>query len=466
MFSAKMKKLFVFVLLYGCSVPLGSALPRNFIHGQHITGASVTPIVGHLKARASFVDYTEAYNQLMKLLHEMYGDDVGKVLQDPEWLKRVCSKVCVPDDQKCHQECAEKQIGYFDVNHIARCATYCENIPHKGEASLQGEYGACLVPCLKHHRHENTNAVEIPTKENSTPTSAVDAPSANSKINQSSSQAFPYSVTLMDAGTTSVIQVISQVTHEVEDLYTEDKELKYLTPAVKIVTSSAVVNSDTNIAEVATGITNTIQTVSSADLNIENDLNQPAFFPVPSFTSDTSASPGTALPPVAGTTLVQLVDATLPLTSMAPTPPPSTLVFSTGGPTVIDEDSHLIPSNTDNNVNQFDIVAALATVVTDSDLETPALSSTPTVMTNISGALTTPMVDLDDLEASVPGVMKKVGSILNFTNMTSTSTGTSVQTLEPGLAEGAAAIHTPFLSFGSSTSVLLAVVIGFGLIME
>lgn len=109
MFSAKMQKLFVFVLLYGCITPLGFALPKNVIHGQHASGSTVS---GHLKARASHVDYTEAYNQLMKLLHEIYGDDVGKVLQDPEWLTRVCSRVCAPDDQKCRQECAEKQSGY------------------------------------------------------------------------------------------------------------------------------------------------------------------------------------------------------------------------------------------------------------------------------------------------------------------------------------------------------------------
>ncbi|KAF8443579.1 hypothetical protein BGX38DRAFT_1143783 [Terfezia claveryi] len=344
-----MQKLLIFALLYGCSIPLGSALPKNVIHGQHITGASVT---GNLKARTSLVDYTEAYNQLMKLLHEIYGDDVGKVLQDPEWLTRVCSQVCAPDDQKCRQECVEKQIGYFDVNHIARCA--------------------------------NTDIVEKPAKKNPTPTGAVDAPS-----NQGSSQTFPYSVTLMDASTTSVIQVISQITHGVEDLSVEDTELKYLTPAVKIITSPTVDNSDTTIAKEATAIT--------------------------------------------GTTL-QPVDAA----SIAPTP--FTLVANTNTTTV--------PSN----VEQFGNVPTLA-VVTESDFKSHAPSSIPK---DATGALTTSMV----------GVMKKIGSGLNFTNITtSTSTGTSKPTLEPGLAEGAAAIDTPFLSFGSSTSVLLAVVIGFGLIM-
>jgi len=140
MFSAKMQKLLVFVFLYGCSIPLGSALPKNVIHGQHITGASVAPITSHLKARASLVDYTEAYNQLMKLLHEIYGDDVGKVLQDPEWLTRVCSQVCAPDDEKCRQRCVEKQIGYVGypsfcfqssfvdeliIRTTVRCQPYC-----------------------------------------------------------------------------------------------------------------------------------------------------------------------------------------------------------------------------------------------------------------------------------------------------------------------------------------------------
>jgi len=112
MFSATIQKLTVFVLLFGWSIPLGSALLKNVIHSQDITGASVASIAGHLKARASLVDYTEAYNQLMRLLHDIYGDDVSQVLQDPEWLTRVCSQACAPDDQQCHQECAEKQIGY------------------------------------------------------------------------------------------------------------------------------------------------------------------------------------------------------------------------------------------------------------------------------------------------------------------------------------------------------------------
>lgn len=437
MLSAKMPKLLVFVLLYGCSIPLGSALPKNVIHGQHITGASV---IGHLKARTSFVDYTEAYNQLMKLLHEIYGDDVGKVLQDPEWLTRVCSQVCASDDQKCRQECVEKQIGYFDVNHIARCATHCENIPHQGESSLQGEYGACLVPCLK-HQHENTDIVENPAKENPTPTGAVEAPS-----NQGSSQTFPYSVTLMDASTTSVIQVISQITHGVEDLSVEDTELKYLTPAVRIITSPKVSNSDTTIAKEATAITGTTPTVPGADLS---NLKQSTSDSAPSPTSDINASPGTALAPtatdfplVADTTLLQSVDAAY----IAPTP--FTLVANTNT-TTVGEDSDFIPSN----IEQFDNAPTLAIVVTESDLKTPIPSSIPN---DATGTLTTSMV----------GVMKKIGSGLNFTNITtSTSTGTSKPTLEPGLAEGAAAIDTPFLSFGSSTSVLLAVVIGFGLIM-
>lgn len=283
----------------------------------------------------------------------------------------------------------------------------------------------------------------------------MDAPGIKSKADQDSSQTFPYSVTLMDASTTSVIQVISQVTHGAEDLSTEDKELKYLTP---------VVNPDIAITKEATPITGTARTVQSADLGIQDNLKQPTSVPAPSFTSDTSASPGTALTPsafplVTGTTLDQSVGATLPPTSIAlPTPPPSTPVFNTNT-TIVDEDSHLIPSNADNNVEQFDIVPTLATVVTESNLETPALSS---ILADASG---TSMVSLDDLEVSVPGVMKKVGSGLNFTNMTTSTTGTSRPTLEPSLAEGAATIDTPFLSFSSSTSILLAVVIGFGLIM-
>ena len=127
MFSAKMQKLLVFVL-YGCSIPLGSALPKNVIHGQHITGASATPIANHLKARASLVDYTEAYNQLMKLLHEIYGDDVGKVLRDPEWLTRVCSQVCAPDDQKCRQECVEEQIGYVSCPNLCFQSSFVDKL--------------------------------------------------------------------------------------------------------------------------------------------------------------------------------------------------------------------------------------------------------------------------------------------------------------------------------------------------
>ena len=275
----------------------------------------------------------------------------------------------------------------------------------------------------------------------------MDDSSTKPKVNQGSSQTFPYSVTLIGDSTTTVIQVISQITHGVEDLSTEDKELKYLTPAVKIVKSPTA---DTIITKEATAIT---PTVLSTNLDVQNNLKQPTSVPAPSFTSDTGTdSIPTALPPVASTNLFQSVDATLPPTPMAaPTPPASTPGSNTDATTIV-EDSDLIPSNADN-VNQFDIVPTLATVVTESDLETPV----PTVMTDA-----TSMVGLDD---SVPGVMKKVGSGLNFTNMTTTSTGTSKPTLEPGLVEGAAAIDTPFLSFGSSTSVLLAVVIGFGLIM-
>ena len=296
--------------------------------------------------------------------------------------------------------------------------------------------------------------MEKPAKKNLNPTSAEDAPSTKSEVNQGPSQIFPYSVTLMDASTTSVIKVISQITHEVQDLSTEDEELKYLTPAVKIVTLPTVVTPDAAIATEGTAITST------------------APVPPPSFTSIISATPGAltpiALPPVPDTAFFQSIESTLSPTPLAlPTPPPFTPVFSTNA-TTVDEDFHFIPSSADNNVNQFGIVPILDTVVTESDLETPAPSSTPTVVTDASGVLATIAVSLGDhdLEISVPGVVKKVGLGLNFTNMTaSTSTGTSRLTLEPGLAEGAAAIDTPFLSFGSFTSVLLAVVIGFGLIM-
>ena len=74
-----------------------------------------------------------------------------------------------------------------------------------------------------------------------------------------------------------------------------------------------------------------------------------------------------------------------------------------------------------------------------------------------------------DLESPSSG-LKKIITGLNFTNVstsTKPSTSAATTTLEPEPAEGAAALDTPlaFSSFGSSTSVLLVVVIGFGLIM-
>jgi len=290
--------------------------------------------------------------------------------------------------------------------------------------------------------------------KNPTPTGAVDVPSTKSKANQNSSQTFPYYVTLMDATTTSVVQVISQVTYGVEDLSTENEELKYLTPVVKTVTSPTIANSGTAIVKETTIITGTAQTVAAADLGVQNG---PTFAPAPSFTSNISTNPlAPTAPPVAGTTLFQLVDA-----KALPTPLPSIPVFNTDATTVVDEDPDLIPSNTDNNTNQPDTAPTLATVVMESDLKTPAPSPTPTATTDASGALKTLIVGgLDGLEASALGVMKKVGSGLNFTNMTVSTSARPSTTLEPGLAEGAAAIDTPFLSFGTSASVLLAVVIG------
>lgn len=74
-----------------------------------------------------------------------------------------------------------------------------------------------------------------------------------------------------------------------------------------------------------------------------------------------------------------------------------------------------------------------------------------------------------NLESPIYIGLKKVIPGLNFTNVsTSTKPSTSAPTtLEPDVAEGAAAVDTPLLFsfFGSYTSTLLAVMIGFGLIM-
>lgn len=100
---------------------------------------------------------------------------------------------------------------------------------------------------------------------------------------------------------------------------------------------------------------------------------------------------------------------------------------------------------------------------------TPVLLESSTSVEEIP--LVTSVVDMmGDLEMSYSGILKTLGPKLNTTNSTASSTSSSqpTVTLEPGVAEGAASLDTPlsFFSFDTSTSFLLAVVIGVGLIMS
>ena len=65
----------------------------------------------HVQPRNMGSDHQDVYNELLKLLHNLYGDDVGKVLQDSKWLAQVCSQVCSAEDEKCQQACSTKKIG-------------------------------------------------------------------------------------------------------------------------------------------------------------------------------------------------------------------------------------------------------------------------------------------------------------------------------------------------------------------
>lgn len=98
MFPEKMHRAFYFILY----LPL--VLGRNVFHEQHF---SRVPRTGLLQTRGGAVDYSKHQK-----LHEIYGDNIGKVLQDPELLTWVCSKRCASDDRKCHEACPQEQIGY------------------------------------------------------------------------------------------------------------------------------------------------------------------------------------------------------------------------------------------------------------------------------------------------------------------------------------------------------------------
>lgn len=93
-----MPNLFYFTLY----IPL--VFGRKVIHEQHI---SRVPKTGLLQTRDSAIDYSKHQK-----LHEIYGENIGKVLQDPELLTWVCSKRCASGDIKCHEACPQEQIGY------------------------------------------------------------------------------------------------------------------------------------------------------------------------------------------------------------------------------------------------------------------------------------------------------------------------------------------------------------------
>ena len=93
-----MHKPFYFILY----LPL--VLGRSATHEQHISGISKA---GLLQTRDSVADYSSHQK-----LHEIYGDNIGRVLQDPELLTWVCSKRCASGDRECHEACPQEQIGY------------------------------------------------------------------------------------------------------------------------------------------------------------------------------------------------------------------------------------------------------------------------------------------------------------------------------------------------------------------
>lgn len=52
------------------------------------------------------------FSKLLHLLHNLYGDDLGGIVQDPKWLAHVCSQACARDDTACHENCPSRRLEY------------------------------------------------------------------------------------------------------------------------------------------------------------------------------------------------------------------------------------------------------------------------------------------------------------------------------------------------------------------
>lgn len=263
-----------------------------------------------------------------------------------------------------------------------------------------------------------------PLKE--TPSPIVSRPTQVTKpnIKQDIVQDFPYSVTLMDATSTTVVEVVSRVTPAPEDLSTEDENTRFLEPIVK------GPNLEDNTPEFTRPTQNTKYYLGSTKYDDNETASDPDMADLD--------------------TLMSLLDSDT---------------------TIIEDNDSFIVSDADSEQYDYDYVPTPAVGENSTEPITAAPIPEVTIVTDDSGALITSMVGvLDDLQVSIPGVIVTIASI-NFTNMTTSRTTsttlTPTTTSDLDLAEGAASVETPFpfLSFGSSTTVLFAFVIGFGLIM-
>ncbi|KAF8472068.1 hypothetical protein BDZ91DRAFT_717128 [Kalaharituber pfeilii] len=447
MFSPKIQRIFVFVTL-ATLLPLGSA--RNVIHGNPAASeAPIRPVPGYLQARGNDkFDHKDAYDKLLKLLHEIYGNDVGKVLQDPEWLTQVCSQVCSGEDGQCHEACASRQIGYLDIEHIVFCATKCEHLPHDNEAYLHGEYGNCLVPCLldhnlkyipsphdpevKHYKDLGISNTEKPIPEVS-PIQPIDGKLLN---NTPVDQEAPI---LAEAQQTKAPILVEPPSNGDLPEFIAD-----VAPTPTIIESGAMKHpptSSTSIfvagttyihSNIVADITSSTDSVLKEGLDYHNTV--PDLLDLASGNGQDNGEPRDS--PSLTKTVVTVDDGTVTTVTESPYTTPEYMVVTFNG-------------STEKTVYTQQTAAAATVVTFENGTETTVYEAPHQI-------------------AQPSGFIKHFGT--NSTNKTTSSSASSTMEskatskIGSDLADGASAFGIPF-SFGSSGSVLLAVVIGFGLVM-
>ncbi|KAI5811528.1 hypothetical protein DFH27DRAFT_33073 [Peziza echinospora] len=460
-----MQKLLVLASMAIGLLPL--ATPKNVVHGLYVPpGPIPAPTTGghltgnedrHLVPRnhALGQEDPESVDQLLDLLHVMYGNDVGRVIQNPRWLEKICLRACAPFDWECQNACINPApwVEYIDLAHILRCASQCEHLDHQNEEDLSGEYGACLAPCLvSPDIGEEKNVLEspFPTQSQTSspleyPTAAVESPFTSS----TSVQSYPYKATQISVDEIIVFDIVG--------------------PAPPLTLSETT-------SELK-GVNGPITTTSS-EMPLFEDMTSAMF--------TTASTAGPIEPTYPSQTLVPTSEIpSAPYVTATPTPishavfgngtamnPDLTKIYEAIDPIPFypgdDEELDLATIDAMDGLSELD---AQVNDVQAPDTEDDYMTALPSfaIYTGINGTLTTETLAVPAIH---PTAVVKFGNVTtgNATTTTSSTLSTgakpsSTTTLAGfDLAGGASIFELPF-HLKSSAVTLLAAVIGFGLIM-